>query len=107
MWDKWVLLAALGSICCLMRGTVGDVASQPAGQDCAQAVIHECALTTATSGAPLFPLKYSTVDRLAGRSSHRSRASGIWTTSIWNGSVSEPNWNLRILRATPSKRASN
>ncbi|GBR25617.1 2-dehydropantoate 2-reductase [Komagataeibacter nataicola NRIC 0616] len=32
MWDKWVLLAALGSICCLMRGTVGDVASQPAGQ---------------------------------------------------------------------------
>jgi len=53
MWDKWVLLAALGSICCLMRGTVGDVASQPAGQAFAQAVIHECALMAAAAGYPL------------------------------------------------------
>ncbi|GBQ44208.1 ketopantoate reductase family protein [Komagataeibacter europaeus] len=53
MWDKWVLLASLGSICCLMRGTVGDVASQPAGQAFAQAVIHECASTAAAAGYPL------------------------------------------------------
>ncbi|GAN97890.1 2-dehydropantoate 2-reductase [Komagataeibacter europaeus NBRC 3261] len=53
MWDKWVLLASLGSICCLMRGTVGDVATQPAGQAFAQAVIHECASTAGAAGYPL------------------------------------------------------
>ncbi|GBQ57975.1 2-dehydropantoate 2-reductase [Komagataeibacter swingsii DSM 16373] len=53
MWDKWVLLAALGSICCLMRGTVGEVSSQPAGKAFARAVIHECASIAVAAGYPL------------------------------------------------------
>ncbi len=31
MWEKWVLLAALGGITCLMRGTVGEIAAAPGG----------------------------------------------------------------------------
>lgn len=41
MWEKWVLLAALGGICCLMRGTVGEVAAAPGGRDFAAAIVDE------------------------------------------------------------------
>jgi len=41
MWEKWVLLAALGGICCLMRGTVGEVAAVPGGADFEAALVDE------------------------------------------------------------------
>lgn len=41
MWEKWILLAALGGICCLMRGTVGEVAAAPGGQDFEAALVDE------------------------------------------------------------------
>lgn len=41
MWEKWILLAALGGICCLMRGTVGEVAAAPGGRDFASALVDE------------------------------------------------------------------
>lgn len=31
MWEKWVLLAAMGGICCLMRGVIGEVVAAPGG----------------------------------------------------------------------------
>jgi 2-dehydropantoate 2-reductase len=33
MWEKWVLLATVGGITCLMRGNVGEIASAPGGVD--------------------------------------------------------------------------
>jgi 2-dehydropantoate 2-reductase len=33
MWEKWVLLATVGGITCLMRGNVGAIASAPGGVD--------------------------------------------------------------------------
>jgi 2-dehydropantoate 2-reductase len=33
MWEKWVLLAALGGITCLMRGGTGEVVAAPGGAD--------------------------------------------------------------------------
>jgi 2-dehydropantoate 2-reductase len=41
MWEKWTLLAALGGICCLMRGTVGEVAAVPGGRDFSAAIVDE------------------------------------------------------------------
>jgi 2-dehydropantoate 2-reductase len=41
MWEKWTLLAALGGICCLMRGTVGEVAAAPGGRDFSAALVDE------------------------------------------------------------------
>lgn len=41
MWEKWTLLAALGGICCLMRGTVGEVAAAPGGRDFSAAIVDE------------------------------------------------------------------
>jgi 2-dehydropantoate 2-reductase len=31
MWEKWILLASLGAITCLMRGTIGEVEASPGG----------------------------------------------------------------------------
>jgi 2-dehydropantoate 2-reductase len=31
MWEKWILLAGLGGINCLMRGTIGEVTQAPRG----------------------------------------------------------------------------
>ena len=33
MWEKWLFLASLGAITCLMRGTIGEVAATPDGGD--------------------------------------------------------------------------
>lgn len=33
MWEKWILLATLGGVTCLMRGTVGEIEAAPRGGD--------------------------------------------------------------------------
>lgn len=33
MWEKWLMLAALGGITCLMRGTIGEVEAAPGGRE--------------------------------------------------------------------------
>jgi 2-dehydropantoate 2-reductase len=52
MWEKWILLAALGGINCLMRGTIGDVAQAPRGADFAHAVLDEIVAVVAAGGVP-------------------------------------------------------
>ncbi len=41
MWEKWLLLASLGAITCLMRGNIGQVACAPGGDEFARGVIDE------------------------------------------------------------------
>lgn len=50
MWEKWILLAALGGICCLMRGTVGEVAAAPGGRDFSAAIVDEVVATVRAVG---------------------------------------------------------
>ncbi len=52
MWRKWVVLASLGSITCLLRGTIGEVASTPRGVATAHAIVAECAAIAAAEGYP-------------------------------------------------------
>ena len=42
MWEKWILLATMGSITCLLRGTVGDIEAAPGGAGLALEVLGEC-----------------------------------------------------------------
>jgi 2-dehydropantoate 2-reductase len=53
MWEKWVTLATLGGINCLMRGTIGDVAAAPGGTEFASAFLDECAAVSAAAGFPM------------------------------------------------------
>ena len=52
MWEKWVLLATVGGVTCLMRGTVGDVEAAPGGKDFALGFLAECAAVAMAAGFP-------------------------------------------------------
>jgi 2-dehydropantoate 2-reductase len=53
LWDKWILLATLGGITSLARGTVGDIEATDGGVEFVQAFIAEAvAVATASGHAP-------------------------------------------------------
>ena len=52
MWQKWVQLATLGAITCLLRGNVGEIAAIPGGSGLALAALRECAGIAQASGYP-------------------------------------------------------
>jgi 2-dehydropantoate 2-reductase len=52
VWDKWVLLATLAGITCLMRATVGDVVATAAGEKLVLALLGECAAVAKAEGFP-------------------------------------------------------
>ncbi|HEY0183130.1 MAG TPA: 2-dehydropantoate 2-reductase [Rhodopila sp.] len=52
MWEKWVLLATLGGITCLMRGDIGAVEAAPGGTEFALAFLDEVTATVRAAGVP-------------------------------------------------------
>src|SRR6266853_1025843 len=50
MWEKWVQLASLGAITCLMRGTIGEIVNAPGGADLALKVLDESAAVATACG---------------------------------------------------------
>jgi 2-dehydropantoate 2-reductase len=52
MWEKWVLLATLGGICCLMRGNIGQVEAAPNGAEFALAFLDEVTAIVTAAGHP-------------------------------------------------------
>lgn len=53
MWEKWILLATLGGVTCLMRGNIGEIATAPGGADFTIGLLNECvAIVQAAGHAP-------------------------------------------------------
>jgi 2-dehydropantoate 2-reductase len=52
MWEKWVLLATLGGITCLMRGTIGEVEACPGGVEFSLAFLDEVTSAVTAAGHP-------------------------------------------------------
>ncbi|HEX4365753.1 MAG TPA: 2-dehydropantoate 2-reductase [Rhodopila sp.] len=52
MWEKWVLLATMGGICCLMRGSIGDVEAAPNGAAFALGLLDEVVSVVTAAGHP-------------------------------------------------------
>lgn len=50
MWDKWVFLASLAGITCLMRAPVGDIVAAPGGLDAMLAILEDCRQVAADNG---------------------------------------------------------
>jgi 2-dehydropantoate 2-reductase len=42
MWDKWVFLATLAGITCLMRASIGDIMASPGGERSIISLLEEC-----------------------------------------------------------------
>jgi 2-dehydropantoate 2-reductase len=53
MWSKWVFIASIGALTCLLRGTVGEVAAAPGGSGVGPAIVGEAASVAAAAGHPL------------------------------------------------------
>ena len=50
MWEKWILLASLGGINCLMRGTIGEVAQAPRGSEFVARLLQEIVVVAEAVG---------------------------------------------------------
>jgi 2-dehydropantoate 2-reductase len=50
LWDKWIMLCSLASMCCLMRGTVGDILEAGEGQAIVLETVEECRKVAAAAG---------------------------------------------------------
>ena len=53
MWQKWVFLASLGAITCLLRGNVGEIVAVPGGADLCLSALRECAAIAGACGYPM------------------------------------------------------
>ena len=74
MWEKWVWLASLGAITCLLRANIGEIAAVPGGADLSLSALRECA---AIAGACGYPMS----EKLLGEKSHLLTAPGSTLTS--------------------------
>jgi len=50
MWEKWVQLASLGAITCLMRGAIGEIVAVPGGADLSLKILDESAAVATACG---------------------------------------------------------
>jgi len=74
MWQKWVFLASLGAITCLLRGTIGEIVAVPGGAELCLSVLRECAGTAVACGYPMS-------ETFLAEKSHQLTASGSKLTS--------------------------
>ena len=52
-WDKWIMLCSLAAMCCLMRGTSGDILEADEGQAIMLETVEECRKVAAAAGHDL------------------------------------------------------
>ena len=50
MWEKWVMLATLAGMTCLMRGSLGDILASPGGRDAIMSLLAECGAVAQAAG---------------------------------------------------------
>lgn len=50
MWEKWIFLATLGGITCLMRGNIGELEAAPGGAEFAFAFLSEVTAVATAAG---------------------------------------------------------
>jgi 2-dehydropantoate 2-reductase len=53
MWQKWVFIATIGALTCLMRATVGDIVAVPGGRELGPAILAEASAVSAAAGYPM------------------------------------------------------
>ena len=50
LWDKWIMLCSLATMCCLMRGSSGDILEADEGRAIMLETIEECRQVAAAAG---------------------------------------------------------
>jgi 2-dehydropantoate 2-reductase len=52
LWDKWLMLGAIASMCAAMRGTIGDIMASEDGEAIMSEILDECRKVAAAEGYP-------------------------------------------------------
>jgi 2-dehydropantoate 2-reductase len=52
LWDKWIMLGAIASMCSAMRGTVGDIMESEDGGAIMSEILEECCKVATAEGYP-------------------------------------------------------
>jgi len=52
MWEKWVQIASVGAITCLLRGNIGEIVAIPGGAELARWALRESSDIASASGHP-------------------------------------------------------
>ena len=52
MWNKWITLASLGAITCLLRGNIGQIVAVPGGAGLSLSALRECVAIAGACGYP-------------------------------------------------------
>ncbi len=50
LWDKWIMLGSIASMCSAMRGSVGDIMASEDGEAIMNEILEECRQVAATAG---------------------------------------------------------
>lgn len=50
MWNKWIFLASLAGITCLLRGAIGEIVAAPGGRAAALRLLEECRAVAVHAG---------------------------------------------------------
>jgi len=70
MWEKWTLLATMGSMCCLLRGNIGEIEAAPGGRDFVLRLLKEVVSVISTDGiAPSAPFLETITKQLTQKGS--------------------------------------
>jgi 2-dehydropantoate 2-reductase len=77
MWQKWVYLASIGAITCLLRGNIGEIVAVAGGADLSVSALRECAAISSSCGYPL------SGEFLAKESSHLTAPASSLTSSMY------------------------
>jgi 2-dehydropantoate 2-reductase len=87
MWEKWVMLATLGGITCLMRGTIGEIEAVPGGAALTLRLLAECSAVAAAAGyAPRDAFTQRTTAMLTAQG---SRSASSMYRDLQNGAMVE------------------
>ena len=52
MWEKWMMIASVGGITCLLNGNIGNIVATPGGADLSLAILRECSDIARACGYP-------------------------------------------------------
>jgi len=103
MWDKWVLLATLAGITCLMRAPVGDIVATGSGEKLTLALLGECASVATAEG---YPTPKGVLANYRGLLTQKGSVfSASMLRDVESGRQAEGDHILGALLATARKRA--
>ncbi len=61
LWDKWLMLGSIASMCSAMRGTIGDIMETQDGEAIMNEILEECRMVAAAEGYAPSDKAFSTV----------------------------------------------